>query len=103
MIDLAALESEFESADIQGRIDLAARVRGLFKRVETLDKFMSDSLKQSTVLEIGRFVAGASFEAKLSLNERFVIDQKTLRENAPDIAAEYGRTIQYESITYRAR
>lgn len=100
---LEAMAEEFEGADLRKQIDIAARVRELFKRVESLDKAMSDSLKQSHVLEIGRFVAGSSFEVKLGLNERFVIDQKGLRESEPLTAARFGRTIQYESLIYRAR
>jgi hypothetical protein len=100
---LERIADTFRDSDIRDQIDMAARVRDLFKRVESLDKECSNALKDSTVLEIGRFVAGESFEVKLACHERALIDQKALREIRPDIAEQFGYSIQYEQLTFRAR
>jgi hypothetical protein len=96
------IAEEFDAAGMPLRIDLGARVRELFKRVEDLDKTLSAALKESH-FEAGRFVCGQSFEVKLTVNERRGIDARSLRENEPAIASHYESVTQYESLIYRAR
>jgi hypothetical protein len=99
---LDSIQGEFDAVDLSRRIDLGARVRELFKRVEDLDKTLSIALKESH-FEPDRFVCGRMFEVKVTVNERRGIDAKSLREDEPAIAAHYESVTQYESLIYRAR
>jgi hypothetical protein len=91
----------WEESNDQGRIDIGARVRGLLKRVEDLDKRFSQALKSD--VEPGRFVCGMAFEVKINICERTGIDATALKNELPDIAGRFTTHTQYESLIYRAR
>jgi predicted phage-related endonuclease len=108
-IDLADLTeimegfvSDYERMSDHERIDLAAHLKPVAKACKTIDEQVKDMVKGVRKGKEGT-VYGKVFKAVLSLVPTTRLDQKGLKENEPDIYAEYNKGATDQKITFELR
>lgn len=83
-------------------IDIAARLKPIAKHCEVFDKHCKDLIKAKRKGKEGA-VMGELFKAVLTLVDTTRLDQRALKENEPEIHAEYNKDVTDEKVTYELR
>ena len=87
---------------LRDRVDVAARIRTAAKHADAIDKLVKADIKKQRNGKEG-YVLGEKWKAKLSLVPVKRLDQKALKEGAPQVYEEYTRDDEDQRITFEAR
>ena len=96
------LHKTLPTLDLAQQIDVAARLKPLAKHCEQIDETVKDAVKAKLKGKAGA-VPGEIFKAVLNLVSVTRLDQKALKEEEPEVHAEYSKQTEDQRVTYSVR
>ena len=87
---------------LEERIDVGARIRGVAKNIEAMDKLIKDEIKATLKNKPGT-LKGEVWKASLSLISTERLDQKMVKENHPEVYVACLGTTDVTRVVYEIR
>jgi hypothetical protein len=101
-MSLEHLLKKYDDLTIAEKVDVGARVNAIKKNADKLVELVKVDVKARRKGKEGD-VKGELFVAKLSLVDTKRLDQKLLKEECPEIHAEYNKDVTDERVTFVTR
>lgn len=99
---LEHLETLLGNMTLAEKVDVGARMRGVMKNAEKIDKVVKEAVTANLNGKEGT-VIGETFKAVLDIVEVNRLDQKLLKEEKPKIVEQYTKPQDQNRITYAPR
>ena len=99
---LEHLLKKYADLTMPEKVDVGARVNAIKKNADKLVELVKDDVKARRKGKEGE-VKGELFVAKLDLVDTKRLDQKALKEERPEIHAEYNKDVTDERVTFAVR
>lgn len=94
--------NEIENMAEEDKIDLAAKLKSAVKACKVIDDCVKEAIKKKLRNKAGERL-GKTFKAVLQLVRVTRLDQTALKEDLPNVHAEYSKTSNEERITFELR
>jgi len=101
-LSLEKLRAIVPKLNLQATVDVGARISAIERITEAMDKAIRDEVESFRRKKPGE-VLGSEFKAHLSYCTVARLDQKALKEEEPEIHAEYCKTSKERRIRYVIR
>lgn len=99
---IESLAASFDKMTLVEMVDVAARLRGVRKASEALDKKIKDAIKDKLKHKAGS-LNGEIFKAVLKIVPVMRLDQQRLKAEKPAIYDNYSRLDDDERVTFEPR
>jgi hypothetical protein len=96
------IKGKLPTMTLQEKVDVAARLKGVAKHAEAIDKAVKEDIKAKLKSKPGT-VLGEVFKAILALVPTDRLNQKALKEEEPEIVARFTETEDQQRITFEPR
>ena len=101
-LTLESMVKRLDKMSKQEQIDLAARLKGIAKNIEIIDRHVKDNVKEWRKGKMG-YVLGDVFKAYLNEFPVTRLNQKKLEVEEPTIFAKYRETAPEVRVTFEPR